>query len=255
MKNTDILLILRAVAGEAHIKLPLALFSVERFSMRINVLQHTPNEGPGSILDWAQARGHQTFVYHPYQFGHLPTADQTDLLVILGGPMSPNDNIPWIKQERVLIQQLLEQGTPMFGACYGAQQITKTLGYPVSKSPAKEVGWAPVYRQSKTIPGLPEKLLALHWHEEMFEIPKEADWLFSSDAVKNQGFVMNHRIVGLQFHFEPQADNVREMVVNDFPYIKGSILGQSAADILNTAVPKENQQAMFKILDYITETV
>ena len=66
---------------------------------------------------------------------------------------------------------------------------------------------------------------------------------------------MNHRIVGLQFHFEPQADNVREMVVNDFPYIKGSILGQSAADILNTAVPKENQQAMFKILDYITETV
>lgn len=89
----------------------------------------------------------------------------------------------------------------------------------------------------------------------MFEIPKEADWLFSSDAVKNQGFVMNHRIVGLQFHFEPQADNVREMVVNDFPYIKGSILGQSAADILNTAVPKENQQAMFKILDYITETV
>lgn len=65
MKNTDILLILRAVAGEAHIKLPLALFSVERFSMRINVLQHTPNEGPGSILDWAQARGHQTFVYHP----------------------------------------------------------------------------------------------------------------------------------------------------------------------------------------------
>lgn len=222
--------------------------------MRINVLQHTPNEGPGSILDWAQARGHQVFVYHPYQFGHLPTANQTDLLVILGGPMSPNDDLPWIKQERVLIQQLLEQGTPMFGACFGAQQITKTLGYPVPKAPAKEVGWTPVYCQSKTIPGLPKKLLALHWHEEMFEIPKEADWLFSSDAVKNQGFVMNHRIVGLQFHLELQANNVREMVVNDFPYIKGSVLDQSATDILNTSVPKENQQAMFKILDYITET-
>ena len=64
---------------------------------------------------------------------------------------------------------------------------------------------------------------------------------------------MNHRIVGLQFHFEPQADNVREMVVNDFPYNKNSVLGQTADDILKTPIPKENQQTMFKILDYITE--
>lgn len=221
--------------------------------MRINILQHTPNEGPGSILDWAQAHGHQTFIYHPYQFGYLPTAEETDMLVILGGPMSPNDDLSWIKRERQLIQELLDKNVPLFGACYGAQQITKTLGYPVSKAPAKEVGWAPVYRKSTVIPDLLEKLLALHWHEEMFEIPREADLLFSSDAVRNQGFVMNHRIVGLQFHFEPQADNVREMVVNDFPYIKNSALGQTADDILKTPIPKENQQTMFKILDYITE--
>ncbi|MGI6554000.1 MAG: glutamine amidotransferase-related protein [Bacillota bacterium] len=28
-----------------------------------------------------------------------------------------------------LIQQLLDRDIPMFGACYGAQQIAKTLGY------------------------------------------------------------------------------------------------------------------------------
>ncbi len=62
--------------------------------MRINVLQHTPSEGLGSIIDWAADQGHQVYIYHPYQFnGILPTADETDLLVILGGPMSPNDNI------------------------------------------------------------------------------------------------------------------------------------------------------------------
>ena len=75
--------------------------------MRINVLQHTPNEGPGSIQDWAHANNHELYIYHPYQFGNLPTADQTDLLVILGGPLSPNDDLAWIKQERQLIQQLL----------------------------------------------------------------------------------------------------------------------------------------------------
>ena len=220
--------------------------------MRVNILQHTPNEGPGLILDWAQVNGHQTFVYHPYQFGYLPTADETDLLIILGGPMSPNDDLSWISQERELIQELLDKDVPMFGACYGAQQIAKTLGYAVSEAPAKEVGWAPVYLQSHVIPDLPAELLALHWHQEMFEVPKEATLLFSSDAVKNQGFVMNHRVVGLQFHFEPQDDNIREMVVNDFPYIEGSILGQTATDILNIPVLTINKEVMFKILDYIT---
>ena len=220
--------------------------------MRVNILQHTPNEGPGSILDWARVNGHQSFVYHPYQFGYLPTADETDLLIILGGPMSPNDDLSWISQERELIQELLDKDVPMFGDCYGAQQIAKTLGYKVSEAPAKEVGWAPVYLQSHVIPDLPAELLALHWHQEMFEVPKEATLLFSSDAVKNQGFVMNHRVVGLQFHFEPQDDNIREMVINDFPYIEGSILDQTATDILNMPVPTINKEVMFKILDYIT---
>jgi len=220
--------------------------------MRVNVLQHTPNEGPGMITDWIHAHGHTMYVYHPYQFGQLPTADETDMLVILGGPMSPNDDLPWIKQERVLIQQLLDRDTPMFGACYGAQQITKTLGYPVTKAPAKEVGWAPVYRQSTIISDLQAELNVLHWHEEMFAIPAAATLLFSSAAVKNHGFVMNHRVAGLQFHFEPQADNVREMVVNDGAYVAGSVLKQSATEIMQTPVPEENRQALFAILDYLT---
>lgn len=87
----------------------------------------------------------------------------------------------------------------------------------------------------------------------MFEIPREAELLFSSDAVKKQVFVMNHCVVGLQFHLEPQANNVREMVVNDFPYIEGSALNQTVEDILKTPVPGQNKQTMFKILYYITE--
>lgn len=64
--------------------------------MRINVLQHTPNEGPGSIKLWAENHNHSMFVYHPYQFGILPSIDETDMLVILGGPMSPNDDSDWV---------------------------------------------------------------------------------------------------------------------------------------------------------------
>jgi GMP synthase-like glutamine amidotransferase len=222
--------------------------------MRVNVLQHTPNEGPGSIQDWAHVNHHDFYVYHPYQFGNLPTADETDLLVVLGGPMSPNDDLPWIKQERVLIQNLLDQHKPIFGACYGAQQIAKTLGYPVTKAPHKEVGWAPVYRQNDAIPGIPEKLVALHWHEEMFTVPDEAQLIFSSDLVKNQGFLLGDNVIGLQFHFEPLIDNVREMAVNDDGYpLDHNDLHQTPAEIIAHGVPDENKRVMFKLLDFITK--
>lgn len=220
--------------------------------MRINVLQHTPNEGPGSIQSWSQKHHHQMFIYHPYQYNILPSAAETDLLIILGGPMSPNDSTEWILRERELIAQLLENETPIFGACFGAQQIAKTLGYQITKGP-KEVGFAPVYLKSKTIPHIPAELLALHWHEETFEIPAGADLLFSSDLLENQGFVMNHRVIGLQFHFEPQADDLREIVINDGNYTKDNLLNQTAEDILKTPVPIENKAVMFQLLDYITE--
>lgn len=220
--------------------------------MRINVLQHTPNEGPGAIQSWSHDRHHEMYIYHPYQFGNLPTADETDMLVILGGPMSPNDDLPWIKQERVLIQQLLDHHKPIFGACFGGQQIAKTLGYQIGKAPHKEVGWAPVYRQTDAIPGIPEQVTALHWHEEMFAIPDQAQLLFSSDLVKNQGFLLGDNVIGLQFHFEPLADNVREMAVNDNTYpLDHNDLHQTPAEIIAHGVPAENKQVMYTLLDYI----
>jgi len=221
--------------------------------MRINVLQHTPNEGPGMIQTWSQQNGHEMYIYHPYQFGALPIADETDMLVILGGPMSPNDDLAWIKQERVLIQTLLDQNKPIFGVCYGAQQVAKTLGYEITKAPVKEVGWGPVYRRDIKNLDILEELNVLHWHEEMFEIPTEGQLLFSGDKVENQGFVMNHRVVGLQFHLEPAADNVREMVVNDFSYIEGSALDQTKEDILHIPDLSKNKETLFKLLDYITK--
>lgn len=220
--------------------------------MIINVLQHTPNEGPGAIQAWAHLHQHDFYVYHPYQFQVLPSAAQTDFLVILGGPMSPNDQLPWILQEQQLIKTLLQQQVPILGVCFGAQQIVKTLGYAVHKAPVKEVGWGPVTLQSAQIPGLPDQLTVLHWHEEMFELPKKATLLFSNDNLTNQGFVLGRQAVGLQFHLEPQVDNVKEIVVNDAQYIAGSVLQQSAAEIMQTPLPQANEAALFHILDYLT---
>lgn len=220
--------------------------------MRINVLQHTPNEGPGSIQSWAHLHHHDLYIYHPSTFGQLPTADQTDFLVILGGPMSPNDDFPWIKQERQLIQQLLDQDKPMFGACFGAQQIAKTMGAKISAAPHKEVGWAPIERQADVVPGMPQSIDALHWHQEMFELPKTAELLYSSKLVKNQAFLVNQNVVGFQCHLEPETDNLREIAINDVAYPQtGNDLHQNSSEIIQHGVPTENQAVMFKLLDYL----
>ncbi|WP_295746467.1 type 1 glutamine amidotransferase [uncultured Limosilactobacillus sp.] len=223
--------------------------------MRINVLQHTPNEGPGTIADWAHDRGHEVFIYHPYQFGVLPSAAQTGMLVILGGPMSPNDNDDWIIQERQLIKQLLAAHRPLFGACFGAQQIAKTAGAVIKAAPHKEVGWAPVYRQNTAIPELPVRLTALHWHQEMFELPKGATLLFSSDLVRNQGFLLGDNVIGLQFHLEPKNDNVREIAINDCQYpLKANDLHQTGEEIIAHGVPAENKRAVYRMLDFISNS-
>lgn len=51
---------------------------------------------------------------------------------------------------------------------------------------------------------------------------------------------------------EPQVDNVKEIVVNDAQYIAGSVLQQSAAEIMQTPLPQANEAALFHILDYLT---
>ncbi|MFC6290716.1 type 1 glutamine amidotransferase [Levilactobacillus angrenensis] len=221
--------------------------------MRVNVLQQTPDEGPGAIQSWANANRHELYIYHPAEFGQLPTADQTDMLVILGGPMSPNDELPWIKAERQLIQQLLTAHKPIFGVCFGAQQIVKQLGGAVHTAPAKEVGWAPVTRQSTAIPGVPAEVTVLHWHEEMFDLPASAQLLFSSAHLRNQGFLLGDNVIGLQFHLEPLPNNVREMVVNDGDYATGSVLGQTPQQILAYPESVETESLTFRLLDFITK--
>lgn len=222
--------------------------------MRINILQHTPNEGPGAILTWADQHGHDSYIYHPAQFGQLPTAAETDMLVILGGPMSPNDDFDWLKAERALIQELLDQGKPIFGACLGAQQIAMTLGAKVHAAAHKEVGWAPVTKLGDHWPDFPQTATALHWHQEMFELPAGSELVFSSELHTNQGFLYHENVLGLQFHFEPELVNLREMVVNDGAYaLDHNDLHQTPEEILQAGVPAENAALMGQLLDSLVE--
>ncbi len=44
--------------------------------------------------------------------------------------------------------------------------------------------------------------MGLHWDEEMFEIGKNGEVLFWSEDLKNEGFVVNENVIGLELDFE-----------------------------------------------------
>ena len=89
----------------------------------------------------------------------------------MGGPMSVNDDLPWIKPVLAHIQQAFAADIPVMGHCLGGQLMTKALGANVSTNPVQEIGWGEVRLQDnqqarqwfgsdiQRLPALPQRLL------------------------------------------------------------------------------------------------
>jgi GMP synthase-like glutamine amidotransferase len=98
--------------------------------MRMHYLQHVEFEGPAAIEEWAKGAGHLVTASHLYWSDALPEPAGFDLLVLLGGPMSINEEreYPWLTEEKQLIRRAMEAGRAVFGVCLGAQMIANAMG-------------------------------------------------------------------------------------------------------------------------------
>jgi len=67
--------------------------------MRAYVLQHVPFEDIGNIRYWLNQQQAEIHYCRIYANEPLPDLDAIDLLIVLGGPMSANDesHYPWLK--------------------------------------------------------------------------------------------------------------------------------------------------------------
>ncbi len=200
--------------------------------MRIQVLQHVPFEGIGSIQGWVDATGAALSTTRLFEPAALPAPNDFDWLIVMGGPMSVNDESAhsWLSSEKRLIARSIEAGKTVIGICLGAQLIASALGAWVIANPHKEIGWFPVRRS----PGGDTEIARLfedgvevfHWHGETFDLPAGAVGFLQSDACMNQAFLIGSKVLGLQFHIEttPQSaalliENSREELIPG-PYIQ-----------------------------------
>lgn len=193
--------------------------------MRVHYLQHVPFEGLGSIEPWLAARGARVTSTRLFEDPRLPDVHDFDWLVVMGGPLSANDDdrYPWLAPERALIADAVDADKVVLGVCLGAQLLAKALGARVYRNAEPEIGWFPVEPVegdgptgtggSGAEPGGPLALPveAFHWHGDTFDLPAGATHLARSAACRHQAFSVGPRVLGLQFHLEMTAAGARAL--------------------------------------------
>jgi len=207
--------------------------------MKAHILQHVPFEDIGSIASWLESR--QAAVTYTRFFEHyvLPELKGLDLIIVLGGPMSVNDEstLPWLRTEKEFVRGAVRRGIPMVGICLGAQLIASALGERVYRNACSEIGWFPVMAASCAENNFrfPEKCRVFHWHGETFDLPTGAVLLARSEGTENQAFQIGAHVVGLQFHLETTPESVRALIDNCRSELVAGQYIQTEDNLLQTA--------------------
>jgi GMP synthase-like glutamine amidotransferase len=229
--------------------------------MRAHYLQHVPFEGLGSIEPWLKSNGYALSSTPFFATTRLPDPQSIDLLIVMGGPMSVNDDdeFPWLDLEKQFIREVIALDKPVLGICLGAQLIASAMGANVFPNRVKEIGWFPVHAVASADPSVfrfPASQTVFHWHGDTFEWPPHAVPLASSEGCEHQAFQLGQRVIGLQFHLETTPEAARDLVAHCRHELVPARYVQTEADILSA--PSNHYQSindlMSRILYFLTHS-
>ena len=226
--------------------------------MRAHYLQHVPFEGLGSIETWFQNADYEISSTQFFNSEKLPDIGDIDFLVILGGPMSVNDETehPWLVKEKEYIRGAIEAGKPVLGICLGAQLIANSMGGEVFENSKKEIGWFPVEAvdsESTSVFQFPKETEVFNWHGETFSLPKGAVQIAESKGCENQAFQIGRNVIGLQFHLETTPLSAQAIVENCRDELVEGEYIQSEAEILSASQKRYSSvnSLMDEVLEYL----
>ncbi|MEW6110352.1 MAG: type 1 glutamine amidotransferase [Nitrospirota bacterium] len=201
-------------------------------------MKNVSHEGPGTIEDYLREN---SVLYRIADLSSedMPSAENFDTLVIMGGPMSVNDadTYPYIAKEIELAKDFIKKDKKVFGICLGAQIMAKALGARVYAGKEKEIGWYdieingngardPLIYKLAMHPRAGDywkKFKVFHWHGETFDIPEGATHLAKSELYANQAFRYGVNAYAFQFHIEVRKEMIYEWLKDepvDFEKIK-----------------------------------
>ncbi len=189
--------------------------------MRVVAFRHVPFEGLGLIEPALAEHGLAVEYADLFQEGAAaPDVSTAAALIFMGGPMSANDDLPYLRQELQFIREAVERGQPVLGVCLGSQLIAKALGAKVYPNARKEIGWFEVHlteagRRDPVLSSWDLSETVFHWHGETFDLPEGAEWLAYSEACRHQAFRVGANVYGLQFHLEVTPEMIADWCTQD----------------------------------------
>ena len=184
----------------------------------VAIFRFSSDDGPGYFATFLDRHSIAWRQYNLDEGDPLPTSlDDFAGFVFMGGPMSVNDELPWIPPILALIRCAIADHRPCIGHCLGGQLMSKALGGEVRQSPAKEIGWNPLLAEHNPLARhwLGDDIIdnphftTFQWHGETFTLPRGATRILSADACENQAFVIGNSL-GMQCHIEMTPEMIEQ---------------------------------------------
>jgi GMP synthase (glutamine-hydrolysing) len=179
--------------------------------LRLVVLHHLENAFLGNAAEPLRSAGLEIEERNLMAGDALPSLDEADALLSLGGDQSVRDieQYDYLVAEVPLLRAAVGRSLPVLGVCLGGQLLAHALGGTVERMQVRMVEWAEVSRLpaadgDQVFGGLPEKVRALHWNEDAFSVPDGAVELLSRAGPGGEAFRYGESAWGIQFH--PEAD-------------------------------------------------
>ncbi len=162
--------------------------------------------------------------------GVFPAAGAVhDGWIITGSPASVHDAQAWIGRLEHLIRDLMAQGQPLFGACFGHQAIAKAMGGVVGDNPG---GWA-FGLVATVMEGVPMRLYAAH-REQVLVLPAGAVSVGGNAGCPVGGFAMG-RVLTTQYHPEMTPEFVAALLAEYGPKLPEAVAERAAASLAEVA--------------------
>lgn len=233
--------------------------------MRVHFILHEEFEAPAALEAWAKQRGHASTYSRVYQRDMLPQRVRNiDLLVIMGGPQSPDTTTSQClyfdsAAEQHMIATAIAEGVAVIGFCLGAQLIGEALGARFEHSEHPEIGVFPIWltTEGQTDPHLAHLgpgINVAHWHNDMPGLTTDAIVLASSSGCSRQIIRYGPLVYGFQCHMEFTRDSVQAMIANcadELATAAGQSYVQDSPGMLAADYNQMNA-ALFSFLDRLT---
>jgi GMP synthase-like glutamine amidotransferase len=179
----------------------------------VAIFRHARSEGPAYFATYLERRGIPWQLFATDE-GRLPPRDVRKFsgLAFMGGPMSANDDLPWIRPLLELVREAVRKDLPTLGHCLGGQMMAKALGGEVTRARVKEIGWGEVQVADNGVArawfGPLGAFESFHWHGETFSIPPGGTRVLENAHCANQAFVLGKHL-GMQCHVEMTEEMIR----------------------------------------------